>query len=369
MADRKIYTALEIANTIITKIGSLSSKLTDFTPGSNLRAIVDSVVHYTEFQQLRINKAIEAFKFSGAFDEDLDNRVGDYGMRRKPGTASTGPVTFIRNTPNPATFTIYAGSQISTQPDVFGNTIDFNLQNDLSFPSGATYVTGMVTCATTGVIGNVASGTITNITSTIPGVDSASNPEAFVDGANVETNDQLKARVPLYIQGLKQGNEAAIRAAALSVPGIVLSKAERTAAGQVTAYVSSQSGVLSSSQLTQVKNAIETAAAFGMEANVVTPTVSYITITMDITYNPNNFSKDIINSGIKSTIYDFILNGSDTTIQIDDLIVLAKGVNGVDKIKNVKINGVADDYTVTGFAVAKLADQDSSITINWIEAT
>lgn len=368
MADRKIYTFNEITTNIETNIGSKSENLTDFTPGSNIKAIIDAFTHFVEFLQLQTNIGFEAFALRGARGDDLDLRVQDFGVTRKAAQQSTGIIQFKRNTPSPSDFTIYADGQLSTQSDVFGNTINYTIDSNIVFPSGSVSVTGWVTCTTAGIIGNVPSGYITSIVSSIPGVDTVVNNAAFTDGADEENDEQLRERVTLHINGLKAGNESAIRAAALSIPGVTVARVKENepALGQITIFVSNQSGILTQEQIDAVNEAIDSAAAFGILVNLVTPTVNYITISMDVTYNKDFYETDaVVDERVRTAINSFVMNNTEISTKIVDLTLKAYEVPGVKNVKNVKINGVASDFTSNGFDVTRLADKYTSITLNW----
>jgi uncharacterized phage protein gp47/JayE len=188
MAIRKLYTINEIVNRMINKMTSITT-VTDYTPGSNIRTIFEAVAIFIEYIQFLVEQAYRSFYIDTASAGDLDERVQDFGMARKGTNFSTGIIRLMRDTPATSTFTVSEGSQFATQPDVFGNTITFQLDNNLTFPSGAVQITGAITCLIQGIEGNVASGTITNIVSSIPGVDSVINPFALVDGATAETDE------------------------------------------------------------------------------------------------------------------------------------------------------------------------------------
>jgi uncharacterized phage protein gp47/JayE len=368
MADqRKIYSFSELIDLAKLKISLAGSKLTDWNTGSNALSITEAVAHFVEYLQLRNNEAFEAFSINKATGDNLRVRGRDYNLEMKSAVASYGIITFGRNLPSNAAFTIYAGSQVSTQPDVFGNTVNFTTDADIQFPSGGISVTGMVTCTIAGTIGNVPSGTITNITSSIPGIDFVTNAAVFGAGADDETDEQFRDRLATHINGLKKGNEDAVRAAALSVPGIVLARiAENVPApGQITAYISNQSGTIPPEQIAAVKTAAEDAAAFGILANIATPTINYVTLSFDVYYDSDNYDQTVVDQELRNSLYSYININPDTTLQVDDLILVARKVSGISKVKNVSINGVADDYVASGFSVIRLADTSASISINW----
>jgi len=368
MAIRRIYTVSEIVNRMITRM-TASSNVTDYTPGSNIRTIFETIALFVEYLQFLIEETYRSFYIDTASAADLDSRVQDFGISRKPSKNATGIIKFQRNTPADSTFTIFSGVQISTQPDVFGNTISYELDNDVTFVSGSVEATGRITCLISGPEGNVASGRIVNITSSIPGVDAVINEAPVSDGASSETDDQLRTRLPIHINGLKKSNEDAIRAAILSIPGITLVglRENNPLPGYITIYVSNESGQLTEDQLTQIKQAAENSAAFGIQTSVVTPTVEYIAIELDIEYDETNYDLNILKQNIKILIDEYIRTNPESEVQRYN-IILAATTPGIINVSNVKINGITSDYTGTGdFLVIRLRDKELDIVINQVQ--
>lgn len=364
MAIRKIYTITEIVNRMIGRM-TANTAVTDYTPGSNIRSIFETVAIFVEYLQFLIEGVYRSFYVDSAAGDDLDSRVRDFGMARKAAKRATGKIKFQRNDPATSTFTVAAGVEVSTQPDVFGSTISYSLDNDVTFPSGAVEAIGDITCNIAGIDGNVASGKITNITSAIPGIDAVINPYALTDGASQESDSQLRKRVPVFLNGLKRANEDAIKSAILAIEGITLVRLQENNPNQgyITVYVANESGKLSQDQLDAVKVAAEETAAFGIQANVVEPSIQYITIELTAELDTDNYNEDILLYDMKSLIDEYIRTNPEFEVQRYNIILFAT-IPGVINIKDVKINGVADDYKANGFVVIRLADKETSITIN-----
>lgn len=365
MAIRQIYTLSQIVNRLINRMTAVST-ITDYTPGSNIRTIFESVGVFIEYLQFLIEEAYRSFYIDSASLADLDARVNDFGVQRKVAKPSTGIIKFQKNVPATSTFVISEGIQISTQPDVFGNTISYALDRDVTFVSGAIEATGEITCLIDGPEGNVASGTITNITSSIPGIDAVINPYATTDGASAENDDQLRRRVPVFLNGLKRGNEDAIRSAVLAIDGITLVglKENNPLPGYITIYVSNESGQLTEQQQKDIKTAAENAAAFGIQTDLVTPSIDYITIELDAEIDTDTYNADIVKQAIKDSVDQYIRTNPESEVQRYN-IILSATIPGVINIYNVKINGIQSDYTGTGdFVVIRLQDKNISITIN-----
>lgn len=346
---------------------STSTSISDFTPGSIIRTMFEVVAVFVEFLQFLVEMAFNSFYTDTAEGDDLDNRIEDFDMERNESVSASGALTFQSDSAATETFIISAGTSVATQPDVFGNTIIFTLDDDVTFLSGALSATGVVTCSTPGVIGNVASGKITNITTSISGVDSVTNLAAFTNGATEESDDQVRKRIPIHLNGLQKGNEDGIKDAVFEVDGITLVRMEENnpQIGYITVYVSNESGVLTQEQIDAVGDAAEGAASFGIEVNVVTPTVEYVTISLDAEIDTTYYDLNLVKADIQDSIDERVRTNPDLDLYLYD-IILAATVQGVNNVKNVKINNVASDYTVVGFKVIRLNDKTIDITINSI---
>jgi uncharacterized phage protein gp47/JayE len=288
-------------------------------------------------------------------------------MEANDAVSARGVQTFGRNTPAASTFTIFAGNTVSTEPDVFGNTVNYSVDYDITFVSGAMTATGYVTCQIFGINGNCTTGTITNIPTTISGVDYTTNLEAFSNGASAETDDQIRKRLPIHLNGLQKGNRYGIEADIYAIDGITFVRLEKNnpTDGVITVYVSNESGIISSEQLNTIETAISEAVSFGIEYSVVTPIVEYVTISLDAEIDTETYIEESIKALIIQSIDEVVRTNPNSDLFLYD-IILASTVTGVSNVKNVRINGVAADYEVTGFKVIRLNDPEVDITINTI---
>lgn len=356
MAIKRFYKFSELYNLFVNKFGTLTNIVTDFTVGSVMRALAQTVVFFVSFLQLQIKIAYESFRVATAKGSDLDTRIADWQMTRGQAAAAQGVIKFMANAAAEADFIIPAGTIVSTEEDVYGLTIDYSLDSDLIFPSGATSVTGEITCVETGRIGNVASGKITNITSPIAGVDSITNPEPTSSGAEDETDEQLRKRLPLRIIGLQTGNESAILNAAYSVPGVTYAKVLNNSPtnGHFTLYFSTYSGIVDSALRVRVKEAVDRVADFCIVANYAIPAVINVDVSMTLNIDTETYASGVVTGEVRDAIYDFIQLNNANELKISDLIVIAKSIAGVLDVSSVTIDGSATNKSVSSFEVIKV---------------
>lgn len=89
----------------------------------------------------------------------------------------------------------------------------------------ASYEDVAVQARNAGVDGNVAGNAINTMYSTVSNVDSVTNPAAFNDGRDEETDLERKERFALYIQSLARATKGALEYAARTVEQVVAAKA------------------------------------------------------------------------------------------------------------------------------------------------
>lgn len=366
MAERKIYKFSEILSRMTTRL-STTTGISDFTPGSIVRSILETAAIFIEYLQFLIETVFRSFYVDTAEGEDLKNRIQDFGMEANEEVFARDIQTFGRDTPADSTFIIYAGNTVSTEPDVFGNTINYSTDYDITFVSGAMTATGYITCQISGINGNCPTGTITNIPTEISGVDYTTNLIPFSNGASAETDDQIRKRLPIHLNGLQKGNRYGIESDIYDIDGITFVRLEKNnpTNGVITIYVSNESGIISAEQLSEIEDAIEAAVTFGIEYSVVTPVVEYITISLDAEIDTVNYIEESVKALMVEAIDEKVRTNPNSDLFLYD-IILASTIIGVSNVKNVRINGAAADFEVTGFKVIRLNDPDVDITINTI---
>lgn len=168
----------------------------------------------------QVARLLAASFLDSANDSDLDRLVFDrYGLVRKPAAVSQGTVAFSATAPSPTTFTIPAGTKLST-----ANGVQFLTSEAVSFPIGST---GPILVAARSTLAggdqNVKAGTITSLISPITSQPSdlvVTNPLATTGGDNVEQDDSLRDRARRFFSTVRRGTLGALEAAALGVSGV-----------------------------------------------------------------------------------------------------------------------------------------------------
>lgn len=152
---------------------------------------------------------------------------------------------------------------------------------------GQTTVSPTVQCTTSGIIGNVAANTITQIyggssSPPIPGLPTVTNVAAFATGTDPESDDALSARFTITVASGRVGTGTAIIAAALAVQtGVIYSFGDQVNPdlSQHTAFftfVVNEGGTgtaPSAALISAVTSAIEAVRPAGVSYTIMAPTL------------------------------------------------------------------------------------------------
>jgi len=346
----------------VTAIQAKSVLLVDLTIGSLLRAIVESnsgVILW--LQQLIVNLLVvtRAATCSGS---DLDTWLADFGFTREAATYATGAVTFSRFTATNAAL-IPVGSQVTTNDgtQTYSIIADTNNAAYIASQSGYLVAAGLPSVVvpaqalTAGAAGNASSGTISTIVGSIPGIDTVNNANAFVNGADAESDDAARARFRLWIASLSKATLSAIEYAIASVQQGVSYKvvenqnyAGATQYGYFYAVVDDGSGAPSNAFLSSVYTAIDAVRGATITFNVFGPTVVTANIAMTITTDPSVTHSDIValvNTAITNYIATLTLGQS---LPLTKLSAVAYGASSyVTNVTNIAINGSSSDLAAS----------------------
>ena len=129
-----------------------------------------------------------------ATDSDLDKLVVDrLPAGRQPGTEASGSVTFSRTTSAPVDIAIPKGTIIS-QPNPSGVPVYFITTEDVTLVAGTLSIASDAIAMMAGTNGNAPAFTIIGLINVPSGITSVTNPLAFTNGTDAESDDALRKR-------------------------------------------------------------------------------------------------------------------------------------------------------------------------------
>lgn len=281
----------------------------DFSKGSVFRALATSFATLGLWLQGMILRTLANTRAATSSGSDLHSWMLDFGLTPTAGTKSKGLVTFGRHTPGlsaviPAVTTTVRTADGAWTYRVVADTAHPQwsfLQNGYAVPAGIVSVDLPVEALVEGSGGNADNGTITLLSSSVPGIDYVRNPSRLAGGEEPETDDAFRGRFRAYIASLPSGVRPAIEFAIQSVqPGLSWSilpqiSPDGTArAAHFTVVVDDGTGVPPASLMGSVTAAIEPVRALGVSYAVIPPERTLADVTMALTITREADSPSVI---------------------------------------------------------------------------
>ena len=380
-----------IVGTIAAGIQSrLTSVFLSFAKGKVLRALAETYAGNSLWLQKENLQIVMLTRLATSYGSDIDTFVADFplaGVKRLGAQAATGLCVFSRYSVGPTIGYVPVGGTVRTTD----GTQTFQVYADPSNPayvasyanpdgsSGAYAIAAQVASVTAPVRGvtngtsgqpgsnsNVGAQTIGLISSTMPGVDTVTNPGAFTNGFDVEGDDSVKARFALAVAGRSGGTVPAYQSAIANLRvGLtcqVLQNQDLNGAadpGMVTVIVDDGSGNLSADLLKAAQAAIASdttgVRAAGIRTGVYAATRQAINVTMQIATRPGYIHQNVVAS-VSAALALYINGlGQGANVAYFDLPAVAKGVPGVLEVdpNSYTLNGGTGDVLGTPQATPK----------------
>lgn len=209
----------EIINQYISANMDGMTKITDFTIGSEAYHLADVMASFLLEHREMIDTNYRMSMIHTCEGEFLDNFGDMAGVHRYGSSPSTGTVTFTRlSTDTTDSIIIPDGAQVSTD-----DAISFIVDNEgeaLVLESGATDITANVICEQDGAYTNVLENTITLVMGNLGSLVSVTNEEAMTGGADIEDDEEYRARILLSPYEVPAGTLAWYENVALSLDSI-----------------------------------------------------------------------------------------------------------------------------------------------------
>jgi len=357
MATLNTQSLASLVSGFASAVQGSASKLVDFTIGSILRALSEASAGVALWLQGLILQLLATTRLSTSTGNDVDTFVADFGLEREAAVAAVGQVTFVRFTPTNSA-TIQLGSVVQTTDGtqsyvVIADTTQAYWSvsaNAYVLPAGIASGAVTVQAQNAGAQGNVNSGTITVLGTAIAGIDTVTNASAFTGGVDAETDDALKARFQLYIQGLREGTKSAVASAIAGLQqGIqyTLTENKTLAGADQKGFFYVVISPFSSALHDAVYLAIDAIRPLSVTFEVYAASNVTANIAVTVTVQPG-YTHATVAAAVQSAIQSFI-----GTIQIgqtlywSQLYAVVYGVAGVLEGTALTINGGTADLVAT----------------------
>jgi hypothetical protein len=275
----------ELIQLYFQELQNQNPELSDTTEGS----IIDQLAGVTalavdEANRLTLQK-FAATNFLTAEGQDLENLAVDHfgdSFARPGAVKATGSVTFARPNTSAGNVTIPAGTIVRTQTTATGSSIQFETISEVIMAGVS--IGASIRALVEGPSGNVLANKIIVLESTLtdPSIV-VNNPNATAGGSEEETDAEYRETILQKLNALSGATKTAVEEAAKSVAGIetailietYIRVSEIDALGNLidepfnitksVLYVGDINGNASSTQLDEVRTAIDSVRAAGVQ--------------------------------------------------------------------------------------------------------
>ncbi|MGI4801645.1 MAG: baseplate J/gp47 family protein [Janthinobacterium lividum] len=346
------------------------SQLVDVSVGSVLRAVIEANASLALWMQWLIMLVLSLTRASTSSGGDLDTWMADFGLVRLPGVAATGTVTFARITSGVQAL-VPAGAIVrSADGTVTAAVMQDTTRADWS-ASAAGYVLAAsaasadypVAATTPGIAGNVLAGSLSQLSTAIPSVDSVSNALALQGGTDAESDVLFRSRFQAYINSRSRATMTAVEFAVSSVqPGLKFVVAENQDAdgqahvGNFVVTVDDGSGTPPGSLLEAVYSAVDAIRPVGTTFAVLPPQVVSAAVVLTLGVQPGG-NATAISGAVAAQITAWVQAlGIGASLPVSRIAGLAYATDpAVANVTMISINGGPYDLTPPINGVVRLA--------------
>ncbi|WP_118181310.1 baseplate J/gp47 family protein [Paraburkholderia phosphatilytica] len=355
------------------------STLLNFVIGSVIRSIGEATSWMGVWLQSLVLQGIALTRAASSNGPDLDSWLAQFGFSRLAPTAASGNVTFSRFTPTNAAL-IPVGSIVQTQNGALQYQVVENTSNaawdatnnGYDLPAGTSSVSVPVTCITPGsnslslpdASGNVSENAINALYQSIPGVDTVTNPLAFTNGENAESDAAARIRFVAWLASLSKATKAAILAAILVLGDNFACNATENYTkggtyqpGYFYVIVDDGTGNPTSTVLSTVYSAVDAVRPFTSTFGVFGPSILNASIVMAIETTSTGVghvaTAALVQTAITNYVNALVLGQSLSYFRLGQIALDTSP--DVISITLLTLNGVTVDLTATNQQVIKLS--------------
>lgn len=366
-----VYTQPQLKAILATSYAAKAKIPANTDPGSSLGSFMDADTILLLNVQNQILTAQAISRLASSKGADVDSFVNPFGVFRIGSSPSSGGVTLTAPSPVGSTLVIPVNGVLQTTSGLLFLIVADLSNPDFSAPDNGYLITAgntscivTVVCETSGSVGNVAIGQISQPYNgsgipIISGITGISNADAFEDGIDQENDPQLKIRFTFLVSTGRVATGNAIIGSAMSVQaGLTVSYGNRkNADGSLhTAFFTLVVNALGQSTgpgeplIDAVTSAVDLVDSAGISFLVVGPTLIPVngaaTIKVD---TANGFDPTVVVPAVTAAYVNYLnnigmdVNGGTTEVDLFSVGCVLLDVPGVKKIDGLTLNsGTAD---------------------------
>lgn len=292
----KIKNVTQLFNSLATWITADNRKLSDFTVGSALRTLTESIALQLEEFYFNMKQNVEYAIETAIYTA--------FGFELITQEKASGYITirFIAALENPVV--IPAGTRFSTSL-MNSKIVYYETTDDYIVEKGAIEAIVEASCTEYGEIGNCELNEVNNLVTVSTYIDSVTNSTRFTGGRAEETKTERQERFKLYLKSLGRATRDAIAYGVKQVSGIAGVWVDDNYIGFVNVYCHDKDGYLPSELKVKVEQALNDYRAAGVEVKVL-PVVEKI-VDLNVTLVvPDETEMDAYLPGIKALVESYL---------------------------------------------------------------
>lgn len=327
----------------------------DFSDGEPLRTIIEAVMQEMELQYWQLEQTYDGSFIDTSYGDDLTELVKILGIERKIATNATGSVKFYRETPADFDYFIPLGTLVSTLPNGFGESIQYETILDATLLTGQTEIVVNIKAIEPGISRNVISNKILIINDPPLGIESVTNTAPIIGGEDEETDDNLKLRTKSILDTVGLGTINALKNKINNIAGVKDVSVLDMARGIGTADVLVLGDIIPLSQLKkdEINLVISSTKAGGIDVLLKEPTINTVNVSVTLTLDTGVLLADVSQNVqtaitnyfntliIGETLYKNQLSKSilDSNLKIIDLNITSPATNIVVGSQEITVIG------------------------------
>ncbi len=261
--------------------------------------------------------------------EFLDYHGQQRGVERRQASKAVGEVIFSRLVVTVKDTIIPAGTVVATQGET---PVYFETTEEAIIPKATYTAHAQVRATKAGVEGNVPAGKIAVIVTPVSGVQTVTNPDPCVSGANREGDESLRARIKeSFIAPSNGTNCSYYKTVAQEVPSVASAGVvpRGRGAGTVDVYVSADGKQVSDEVLSQVQEKLSALREVNVDVKAYKAKLTPVSIYLNIEVL-DGYEFEDVKLSCANTLYEYIasrgVGGNVLLTEAGDCIYHTEGV-------------------------------------------
>lgn len=281
-------------------------KLTDFTPGSAIRSLLEAVAF--EVEQFYI---LTKENIYWGIQEGI---IESFDFKRRQARKAYGNVTLRFYNPIEADYIIPRGTTFTSTNQAY--PYQFETLVEYRIPKDSTEVTLEVFSKQVGSSSNIPENTLNVMTSAPPSLRSVSNDLSFNTGTDLESLEDFKKRFQDFVETRGRATNKSVRYGAMQVPDIEGVYVHEQV-GLVTVYAHDRNGNLSDTLRKNIEIELEDYRPSGIMLRVMPVTKTLKDISVQVTLSNKERISETLQKHIEQVIRTYLNN-----LKVSDDLIL-----------------------------------------------